>query len=921
MHTPDGSREIAFEEVNSADFQPVSGIPCGSGDCTWGQTGWIRKSIDVSQWAGKNDTLTLTVHDVGDTIYDTVVLLDDIAFHFKIVFATDRDGNEEIYSMNTDGTGQVNLTNNPYASDGVTPADDGTPALSPDQQYVVFGSNRDGDWDIYKMNSDGSDQTNLTNNSADDGWPTWSPGGSKIMFLSERAGNGLRIYLMDPDGQNVKVVAEDYVVSHSAWSPDAQEIVFASSKDGDTEIYILNLETEEITKLTNNGNYDDYPAWSPDKNYIVFASDRKSHNHNELDLFIIDIANKDIKELITIEGDERYPGWVPDTDERIEGDERYPAWVPDGRLVLTVGKDYSNNHTKEIYVSRSSIEFETMNGLRDLRRLTTNTKLDNHPMLVTPRYIFQEMDGFGGSFTDSSAWLMYNVLDDKERQEWMEELFDPDKGIGLSYLRQPMGASDFALNYYTYDDMPDGETDPDLENFSIYYDESYIIPMLQQALEINPALKFMGTPWSAPAWMKDSGKLESGRLKDDYYNTYAEYFLKYVQAYAAHGIMIHAVTLQNEPQHEPCDYPCMQMTEDDPEKSDDPDEQSKLAKLIGETFQKNGIDTKIIVWDHNWDNPNYPIDVMNESDAKPYIDGSAFHCYCEDCGPSAQSDVVEVHPEKDIYFTECSGTVGSDFEKDLIWDVSKLIIGATRHWAKTVLKWNIALDENSGPKRYTKCLDVELSEIDQDGGKVQIWEYHDGINQKWYFDDVGRLVNGGGKCLDVESSEIDQDGGKVQIWECHDGTNQRWQFDDANRLALQGGGSGGCTNCRGVLTINQRTGEVTKNVEYYSLGHASKFVRPGAKRIESTDSSGEVKNVAFINPDQSIVAIVLNEDTNLRTINIQWNKQSFSYELPSRSVTTFTWPNNLNATVDVWITTGDKKKLLEEQPQVSFAGM
>ena len=555
----------------------------------------------------------------------------------------------------------------------------------------------------------------------------------------------------------------------------------------------------------------------------------------------------------------------------------------------------------------------------------------------------------------------------------MEELFDPDKGIGLSYLRQPMGASDFALNYYTYDDMPDGEIDPDLENFSIHYDESYIIPMLQQAFAINPALKFMGTPWSAPAWMKDSGKLESGRLKDDYYNTYAEYFLKYVQAYEAHGIMIHAITLQNEPEHEPCDYPCMRMTEDQDQDQNQDHPQAKLAKLVGKKFQDNGINTKIIVWDHNWDNPNYPIAVMNESYAKPYIDGSAFHCYCEGCGPSAQSEVVTAHPHKDIYFTECSGTVGSDFDKDLIWDVSNLIIGATRHWAKTVLKWNIALDENSGPQRYSKCLDVESSEIDQDGGKVQIWEYHDGINQKWYFDDVGRLVNGGGKCLDVESSEIDQDGGKVQIWECHDGinqkwyfddvgrlvngggkcldvyvdkkddsikdggkvqiwechdgTNQRWYFDDANRLVLLRGG--GCHDCRGVITIsNWRTEkeveekvEVTKNVEYYSLGHASKFVRPGAKRIESTDSSGKlIENVAFINPDQSIVAIVLNKDADERIINIQWNKQSFSYELLRRSVTTFKWPNNLNA-VDVWITTGDKKKLLEEQPQVSFAGM
>jgi len=424
---------------------------------------------------------------------------------------------------------------------------------------------------------------------------------------------------------------------------------------------------------------------------------------------------------------------------------------------------------------------------------------------------FQEMDGFGASLTDSSAWLLYHILTPDEQKKVMAELFSYETGIGLSYLRQPMGASDFALKNYTYADTPE---DDRLEHFSIAYDEAYIIPLLQQALKINPRLQIMGSPWSAPAWMKESNDLNRGQLKNELYALYADYFLKYVQAYAAKGLPIHAITLQNEPQHEPCSYPCMRMKVVD---------QAKLAKLIGERFQKDRINTKIVVWDHNWDNPDEVIAILNDHQANPYIAGSAFHCYAGDV--SAQSKVVAAHPNKEVYFTECSGGGWSeDFANNLLWDVSTLVIGTTRHWAKTVLKWNIALDENSGPQ------------------------------------------------------------------------------------------NGGCSNCRGVITINQHTGQVTKNVEYYSLGHISKFVRPGTKRIYSTNlSSGEIQNVAFINPDGLIAVIVLNTADNERMLKMHWKEEAFSYTLPSHSVATFTWSNILNSTVSIWLTTGDQKQLLEKQ--------
>ncbi|WP_426454673.1 carbohydrate-binding protein [Paenibacillus sp. S-38] len=301
---------------------------------------------------------------------------------------------------------------------------------------------------------------------------------------------------------------------------------------------------------------------------------------------------------------------------------------------------------------------------------------------------YQTMDGYGASLTDSSAYVIYHHLDEKKRTELMRQLFDPVQGLGLSYLRLPMGASDFALNDYTYDDMPEGQVDPDLEHFSIEHDRAYILPVLKQALKINPQLKVMGTPWSAPAWMKSTGRLQKGKLLTEYYGAYAQYFVKFIRAYAAEGVPIHAVTLQNEPQYEPSGYPGMTM---------EPEDQAEFVKNhLGPAFREAGIKTEIIVWDHNWDHPEYPIEVLNDEEAKPYIAGSAFHSYGG--AVENQAQVHDEHPDKGIYFTESSGvTEYPVFGDNVNWDLSNLLIRSTRYWAKTVLKWNLALDENNGP--------------------------------------------------------------------------------------------------------------------------------------------------------------------------------------------------------------------------------
>lgn len=435
---------------------------------------------------------------------------------------------------------------------------------------------------------------------------------------------------------------------------------------------------------------------------------------------------------------------------------------------------------------------------------------------LTENAAFQSMEGFGASLTDSSAHLIMTVMSADQRNALMRDLFDPAEGIGLSFLRQPMGSSDFRLADYTYDDMPAGMQDPNLSHFSIAHDYAEIIPLLKQARQLNPDLFIMASPWSAPAWMKTSGSLFSGSLidSDEIYEAYSEYFIRFLLAYEAEGLPIDAVTLQNEPYYEPGSYPGMRM---------EPADQIRLAIALGPKLAAKNLTTRIIVWDHNWDNPAYPITVLNNPEAKSYIAGTAFHAYAGNV--SAQRTVFNAHPDRDIYFTECSGgDWSSGFFDNLMWDTSKLMINSVRYRAKTVAKWNLALDPERGPKI-----------------------------------------------------------------------------------------PGGCSDCRGVVTIDPN-GVVTREEEYYALGHASKFVRRGARQIASTlDPGNSIENVAFLNPDGSRIIIVLNPNAFRQYLQIESNGRAFFYPLPGQSITTFHWPAGTNAEVNAWTTTGDQSMLLHRQ--------
>ena len=426
---------------------------------------------------------------------------------------------------------------------------------------------------------------------------------------------------------------------------------------------------------------------------------------------------------------------------------------------------------------------------------------------VDANQTFQTVDGFGASITDSSASLLYK-LSPSRRSEVMRTIFDPNSGIGMSFLRQPLGSSDFVDGpHYTYDDIPANETDFNMSRFSIDHDRAQIIPLLREALSLNPGLKVMLTPWGQPAWMKQGGQQFGGRLKDDsaVVKAYALYLVKAIQAYEAAGVPVYGLTVQNEPQNvNPDGYPGTDM----PVATE-----AAVINALGPMLRDAGLGrVKIMGFDHNWqlfpgdpsNEPNYPYDLLRTSAAQ-YIAGTAYHCYAGDA--SAQSRLHDTFPNKDIWFTECSGFRGfSDsqakaFADTLNFHAKNITIGATRNWAKAVVNWNLVLDNNGKPNN---------------GG-------------------CGRSPDG---------------------------------------------------VCTGAVAINGT--DVQYNAEYYNLGHMSKFVKPGAVRI-SSNNLGDVTDVAFKNPDGSIVLVAHNSGGSQQSFNVAFNNSSFNYTLPAGGLATFVW--------------------------------
>ena len=402
---------------------------------------------------------------------------------------------------------------------------------------------------------------------------------------------------------------------------------------------------------------------------------------------------------------------------------------------------------------------------------------------------FQTIDGFGYALTGGSADMINGKLGAAERTALLKELFLTDgNNIGVSYLRVSIGASDLDDHVFTYNDLPAGETDVDLTKFSIQEDKQNLIPVLKEIIALNPSIKIMGSPWTPPSWMKTNNLPKAGSLKPEYYAAYAKYFVKYIQTMKAEGINIDAITIQNEPEN-PNNTPSLVMTA--------PEQRDFIKNHLGPAFEQANIETKIILFDHNCDHPEYPITVMNDPDAKKYVDGSAFHLYIGDI--SALSTVHTAHPDRALYFTEQWTWSKGEFAGDLRWHTKNLIVGATRNWSRNVLEWNLASDQNFDP-----------------------------------------------------------------------------HTDD-----------GGCSECMGALTVGSG-GAITRNVSYYIIAHASKFVRPGSVRIFSNNIDG-LFNVAFLTPDGKKVLIVVNDNDDAKTFAIGYKNKFAKGYLKGGAVATYVW--------------------------------
>jgi glucosylceramidase len=256
----------------------------------------------------------------------------------------------------------------------------------------------------------------------------------------------------------------------------------------------------------------------------------------------------------------------------------------------------------------------------------------------------QSILGLGASFEHATCENLLK-LPAAQREEVIEKLVSPTAGIGMNLLRICIGTSDFVGEpYYTYDDLPEGETDPELVRFSIERDRAYVLPALKIARRKNPDLLFFASPWSPPAWMKTSGTLGTGRVRPEFYPAYARYLLKFIQAYDAEGVPIHAITVQNEPQHQDARYPTTIWTAEE--------QRDFIRDHLGPLFEQQKITTRIWCWDHNWNMVAFPRTILSDPQASRHVDGTAFHLY--EGNVEAQSELQREFPDKHIYFTEGS---------------------------------------------------------------------------------------------------------------------------------------------------------------------------------------------------------------------------------------------------------------------------
>jgi glucosylceramidase len=348
---------------------------------------------------------------------------------------------------------------------------------------------------------------------------------------------------------------------------------------------------------------------------------------------------------------------------------------------LTTTDDAAGRHVTRGLQQQTPISFQTGSGSGG-----TSVSVDENTK-------YQQFTGAGASFTDTAAWLMNSsgALSASARNTLMQKLFDPVNGIGVSFLRNPMGASDLARNSYTYDDVPAGQTDPGLSKFSLAHDQADVIPLTKQAKQLNPALTVMASPWTAPAWMKDNDNFNQGWLQSQYYQAYAQYFVKYIQGYQAAGIPIDYVSEQNEPT---CcgGYPSMQWNGSGLD--------FFAANDLLPALHSANLKTKVLALDWNWSNyDSFGSPMVDDAAVRndPNFGGIAWHGYDNPGsapGPAEQTTIHNKYPNLQAFDTEHSGGtwIGNQQNEDMT-----NLVDYFRNWGQSWVKWSLAVDEHMGP--------------------------------------------------------------------------------------------------------------------------------------------------------------------------------------------------------------------------------
>jgi glucosylceramidase len=402
---------------------------------------------------------------------------------------------------------------------------------------------------------------------------------------------------------------------------------------------------------------------------------------------------------------------------------------------------------------------------------------------LDPGKTFQEFLGIGGAFTDAACYV-FNQLSASAREQLFHEMFHPSE-MGLGVGRICIGSSDYSTQVYSYDE---GEPDPELQRFSIEHDRAYILPILLQARSLNPDLFLLASPWSPPGWMKPNRSMLGGCMHRSTMPTYANYFLKFLQAYEAAGVRINAVTSQNEVDTEQdgrmpaCAWPQEY-------------EISFISDFLGPVLRKNGVETAIWLLDHNYNLWGRAICCLDEPELRRYSNAIAWHGYAGT--PEMVAKVHDAHPEVESFWTEGGPDLSA---KDYLTDWcnwGKTFTGILRNWCRCIIGWNLALDEKGKPN-------------------------------------VGPF------------------------------------------------------NCGGTVTINSRTGEITRSGHFWAMNHFSRSIRHGARRFDSQGGPSDVYHAAFESADGQRAVVVTNPATE-EIVEVHLAGMVTDVSLPADSATTLTW--------------------------------